>query len=53
MRVAVVTYPGSNCDRDLAVAFERVGAAAPVRVWHKDAALPAGTDLVALPGGFS
>jgi phosphoribosylformylglycinamidine synthase len=52
MRVAVVTFPGSNCDRDLAVAFERAGGRV-LRVWHKDTALPDGTDIVALPGGFS
>ncbi len=52
MKAAVITFPGSNCDRDLAVAFERAGAEV-TRVWHKDASLPAGTDIVAIPGGFS
>ncbi|WP_136650994.1 phosphoribosylformylglycinamidine synthase subunit PurQ [Paracoccus aeridis] len=52
MKAAVVTFPGSNCDRDLAVALKRAGADV-TRVWHKDAELPAGTDLVAVPGGFS
>jgi len=52
MKAAVVTFPGSNCDRDLAVAFERAGAEV-ARVWHKDSALPAGTDIVGIPGGFS
>lgn len=52
MRAAVITFPGSNCDRDLAVAFQRAGAEV-VRVWHKDAALPDGTDVVGIPGGFS
>ncbi|HRO16356.1 MAG TPA: phosphoribosylformylglycinamidine synthase subunit PurQ, partial [Paracoccus sp. (in: a-proteobacteria)] len=52
MKAAVVTFPGSNCDRDLAVALERAGAQV-ARVWHKDDALPQGTDLVAVPGGFS
>lgn len=52
MKAAVVTFPGSNCDRDLAVALEQAGADV-ARVWHKDDALPAGTDLVAVPGGFS
>lgn len=52
MKAAVVTFPGSNCDRDLAVALEQAGAQVS-RVWHKDDALPAGTDLVAVPGGFS
>jgi phosphoribosylformylglycinamidine synthase len=53
MRLAVVTFPGSNCDRDLAVALEKVSGIAPIRVWHGDADLPERLDLVALPGGFS
>lgn len=52
MKAAVVTFPGSNCDRDLAVAFARAGFDV-VRVWHKDTVLPAGTDVVGVPGGFS
>lgn len=52
MKAAVVTFPGSNCDRDLAVAFERAGWDV-VRVWHKDTDLPAGVDVVGIPGGFS
>lgn len=52
MRAAVVTFPGSNCDRDLAVALTQAGADV-VRVWHKDRELPEGIDLVGVPGGFS
>ncbi|MBM3605936.1 MAG: phosphoribosylformylglycinamidine synthase subunit PurQ [Alphaproteobacteria bacterium] len=52
MKAAVVTFPGSNCDRDLVVALEQAGADV-CRVWHKDQALPQGLDLVAVPGGFS
>jgi phosphoribosylformylglycinamidine synthase len=52
MKAAVITFPGSNCDRDLAVAFAAAGAAV-TRVWHKDTDLPPGTDIVGLPGGFS
>ncbi len=52
MKAAVITFPGSNCDRDLAVAFEQAGFEV-ARVWHKDDALPAGTDVVGVPGGFS
>jgi phosphoribosylformylglycinamidine synthase len=52
MKAAVITFPGSNCDRDLAVAFGRAGAEV-VRVWHKDHDLPRGTDIVGVPGGFS
>lgn len=52
MKAAVVTFPGSNCDRDLAVAFERAGFDV-LRVWHKDSDLPQGVDVVGVPGGFS
>ena len=52
-RAAVVTFPGSNCDRDMAVAIEQVSGFAPIRVWHGDAQLPDGLDFIALPGGFS
>jgi phosphoribosylformylglycinamidine synthase len=52
MKAAVITFPGSNCDRDLAVAFEKAGAEV-VRVWHKETALPAGVDVIGVPGGFS
>lgn len=53
MKSAVVVFPGSNCDRDAARAIERVTGAPAAMVWHKDAELPPGTDLVVLPGGFS
>lgn len=52
MRAAVVVFPGSNCDRDLAVAFESKGFEV-VMVWHKETALPGGVDIVGVPGGFS
>ncbi len=52
MKAAVITFPGSNCDRDLAVAFAAAGAEV-ARVWHKEQALPPGTDVVGIPGGFS
>ncbi len=52
MKAAVIVFPGSNCDRDLAVALRDAGADVSM-VWHKDATLPAGVDLVAVPGGFS
>ena len=51
MRAAVIVFPGSNCDRDLAVAFEATGADVTM-VWHKDTTLPDGIDIVGLPGGF-
>ena len=52
-RAAVITFPGSNCDRDMAVAIERISGTAPIRVWHGDAHLPDDLDFIALPGGFS
>lgn len=52
MRAAVVVFPGSNCDRDLAVAFKAAGADVEM-VWHKDSDLPQGIDIVGIPGGFS
>lgn len=53
LRAAVITFPGSNCDRDMAVALEKVSGTSPLRVWHGDAQLPDRIDLIALPGGFS
>ena len=52
MKAAVIVFPGSNCDRDLAVAFKQVGFSVEM-VWHKDTDLPAGIDVVGVPGGFS
>ena len=52
MRAAVLVFPGSNCDRDLAVAFKAAGADVEM-VWHKDSELPQGVDIVGIPGGFS
>ena len=52
-RSAVVTFPGSNCDRDMAVALENICGGKVHRVWHGDAELPSGLDFIALPGGFS
>ena len=53
MKSAVIVFPGSNCDRDLAVALARATGRAARMVWHKDAALPDGLDMIAIPGGFS
>jgi phosphoribosylformylglycinamidine synthase len=52
-KAAVVVFPGSNCDRDCATAVERSTGAKVDMVWHQDTALPDGTDLIVLPGGFS
>ena len=53
MKSAVLVFPGSNCDRDLAVAIEQVTGRAPAMVWHRETELPNGTGLIAIPGGFS
>jgi phosphoribosylformylglycinamidine synthase len=53
LRAAVITFPGSNCDRDMACAIEAVSGVAALRVWHGDPQLPDRLDLIALPGGFS
>jgi phosphoribosylformylglycinamidine synthase len=52
-RAAVITFPGSNCDRDLAVALEKVSGTPALRVWHGEAELPERLDFIAVPGGFS
>lgn len=52
MKVGVLVFPGSNCDRDIAVAFERIGATVTM-VWHKQTSLPDQLDVIAIPGGFS
>lgn len=52
MKAAVIVFPGSNCDRDAAVALEHVTGSKPAMVWHGDTVLPP-VDLVVLPGGFS
>ena len=55
MRAAVIQFPGSNCDRDLAVAFQKAsGSNKPAQmVWHKESGLPDGIDVIGIPGGFS
>lgn len=53
MRAAVIQFPGSNCDRDMAVAIREVTGADTSLVWHRDSGLPQGLDLIAIPGGFS
>ncbi|MCP5075080.1 MAG: phosphoribosylformylglycinamidine synthase subunit PurQ [Rhodobacteraceae bacterium] len=55
MRAAVIQFPGSNCDRDMAVAFGKVsGNREPAEmVWHKESNLPDGLDVIGIPGGFS
>ena len=53
MKTAVIVFPGSNCDRDLAVALEQVTGRAPAMVWHRESELPDGVDFIGIPGGFS
>ena len=53
MTSAVIVFPGSNCDRDMAVAIRDVSGRAPAMVWHRETSLPDHADLIALPGGFS
>ena len=53
MKAAVVVFPGSNCDRDCKVAIERSTGAKVEMIWHAETELPAGLDLIVLPGGFS
>jgi phosphoribosylformylglycinamidine synthase I len=53
MKSAVIVFPGSNCDRDLAVALELVTGRKPAMVWHKETELPQGTEFIGIPGGFS
>jgi len=52
MKSAICVFPGSNCDRDIAVALAKRAKHAPLMVWHKDTELPK-VDLIILPGGFS
>jgi phosphoribosylformylglycinamidine synthase len=53
MKAAVIVFPGSNCDRDVAVALERVAGAKPLMLWHRETEVPADLDLIVVPGGFS
>src|SRR5947209_19779603 len=53
MKTAVIVFPGSNRERDMARALTLVSGRAPAMVWHAETELPAGTDLVVPPGGLS
>lgn len=52
MKAAVIVFPGSNCDRDVAVALERVTGTKPLMLWHRETTVP-DLDLIVVPGGFS
>ena len=53
MKSAVIVFPGINRERDMARALKLISGRDPVMTWHADTALPHGTDLVVIPGGFS
>ncbi|WP_424811400.1 phosphoribosylformylglycinamidine synthase subunit PurQ [Roseococcus sp. YIM B11640] len=53
MKAAIIVFPGTNRERDMALALERVSGRKPEMLWHRDTELPQGLDLVVLPGGFS
>ncbi len=53
MKAVIIVFPGTNRERDMAIALERASGRKPQMLFHREATLPAGTDLVVLPGGFS
>ncbi len=53
MQAGIVMFPGTNRERDMALALQRATGRRPAMLWHRDTELPQGTDLVVLPGGFS
>lgn len=53
MKSAVIVFPGSNCDRDIAVTLTKITGQKPSMVWHRESSLPDDLDLIAVPGGFS
>ncbi len=50
--VAILQFPGTNCDLDTKYAFEKLGCSTTI-VWHKESSIPNNIDLVVVPGGFS
>ncbi len=52
MKVSVLQFPGTNCEYDTKYAFEKIGATVEI-LWHKDKTIPADTELLVIPGGFS
>ena len=52
MKSKVIVFPGSNCDRDVAVAIKQISGSEPQMVWHKETSL-SNSDLIIEPGGFS
>ena len=52
MKISVIVFPGSNCDRDISVSLKKFSNKDPLMVWHRETSLP-DSDLIVLPGGFS
>ena len=52
MKSAIIVFPGTNRERDMAIALEQASGKAPLMVWHKDSEIP-DVDLIVVPGGFS
>ena len=52
MKAAIIIFPGSNCDRDLAVAFEKVTGKKVTLIWHKEAIIPKNIDIIEFQGVF-
>jgi len=53
MKTAVIVFPASNCDRDAAMALEKVSGREVQMIWHRETEVPSDIDFVVIPGGFS
>ena len=52
MKASIIVFPGSNCDRDIAVSIKKLTDLEPIMVWHKETSIP-NSDLIVIPGGFT
>ena len=52
MKASIIVFPGSNCDRDIAVSIKKLTDLEPIMVWHKETSIP-DSDLIVIPGGFT
>ena len=52
MKASIIVFPGSNCDRDIAVSIKKLTTLEPIMVWHKETSIP-DSDLIVIPGGFT
>ena len=52
MKASIIVFPGSNCDRDIAVSIKKLTNLEPTMVWHKETSVP-DSDLIIIPGGFT